>query len=84
MFDRHRQPWQCSIITDCRGGTVMVLPASCPHSVVTMGNCRLKIKVLNIPLSGRGGGGSDHKCLAHKGEKKYCHQSFVTTPQPGK
>ena len=19
MFDRHRQPWQCSIITDCGG-----------------------------------------------------------------
>ena len=19
MFDRHRQPWQCSIKTDCRG-----------------------------------------------------------------
>ena len=28
-----------------RGRTVMVLPASCPHSVVvTMGNCRHKIK----------------------------------------
>ena len=37
--------------------TVMVLPASCPHSVVvTMGNCRLKIKVLDIPLGGGGGG----------------------------
>ena len=52
MFDRHRQPWQCSI-----GRTVMVLPASCPHSVVvTMGNCRHKIKVLDIPLGGGGGG----------------------------
>ena len=30
----------------------MVLPASCPHSmVVTMGNYRHKVKVLNIPLS---------------------------------
>ena len=38
------------------GGTVMVLPASCPHSVlVTMGNCRNKIKVLDIPLGGGGG-----------------------------
>ena len=46
----------------------MVLPASCPHSVVTMGSYRLEIKVLNIPLSG-GGGGSGHKCLAHKGKK---------------
>ena len=36
-----------------RGRTVMVLPASCPHSVVvTMGNCRHKIKVLDIPLGG--------------------------------
>ena len=29
----------------------MVLPASCPHSVVvTMGNCRHKINVLDIPI----------------------------------
>ena len=39
-----------------RGKTGMVLPASYPHSVlVTMGNCRSKIKVLDIPL-GEGGG----------------------------
>ena len=39
-----------------RGKTVMVLPASCPYSVlVTMGNCRNKIKVLDIPLGGGGG-----------------------------
>ena len=39
------------------GKTVMVLPASCPHSVmVTIGNCRHKIKV-DIPLGGGGGGG---------------------------
>ena len=58
MFDRHRQPWQCSIITYCGGGgggggggTVMVLPASCPFSVVVIiGNCRHKIKVMEIPL----------------------------------
>ena len=31
----------------------MVLPASCPHSVVvTMGNCRHKINVLDISLGG--------------------------------
>ena len=54
MFDRHRQPWQCSIIIDC-GEKLMILPASCSHSVVvTMGNCRHKIKVLDIP---QGGGG---------------------------
>ena len=41
-----------------RGRTVMVLPASCPHSVVvTMGNCRHKIKVLKFPWAGGGGGG---------------------------
>ena len=34
-----------------RGRTVMFLPASCPHSVVvTMGNCRHKFKVLDVPL----------------------------------
>ena len=46
----------------------MVLPASCPHSVVvTMGNYRHKIKVLNIPL-GRGGGGmiTNDKCIKAK------------------
>ena len=41
-----------------RGRTVMVLPASCPRSVVvTLGNCRHKIKVLDIPLGWAGGGG---------------------------
>ena len=54
----------------------MVLPASCPHSVVvTMGNCRHKVTALDIPLGW---------CVVHKGEKNYAHQSFVTTPQPGK
>ena len=57
MFDRHRQRWQCSLITDWGGRTVMVLPASCAHSVVvTMGNCRPKIKVLDIPPGLWGGG----------------------------
>ena len=33
-----------------RERTVMVLPASCPDSVVvTVGNCRHKINVLDIP-----------------------------------
>ena len=45
-----------------RGRIIMVLPASCPQSVVvTMGNCRHKIKVLDIPLGGGGGGVSGHK-----------------------
>ena len=40
-----------------QGITVMVLPASCPHSVVvTMGNFRHKSKVLDIPLYWGGGG----------------------------
>ena len=35
-----------------QGRTVMVLPASCPNSmVVSMGNCRHKVKVLDIPSS---------------------------------
>ena len=55
-----------------RGRSVMVLPASCPHSlVVTMGNCRHKIKVLNIPVGGGGGGGggavvTNDKCVKAK------------------
>ena len=41
-----------------RGRTVLVWPASCPHSVVvTMVELQT---VLDIPL-GRGGGGSGHK-----------------------
>ena len=44
-----------------RGRTVMVLPASCPHSVlVTMGMCNHEIKVMEIPLGGWGRG-SGHK-----------------------
>ena len=67
-----------------QGRTVMVLTASCPHSVVViMGNFRLKIKVLDIPM-GWGGGGNGHKLLVHIGEINNAHQSFVTTFQPGK
>ena len=48
----------------------MVLPASYPHSVlVTMGNCRNKIKVLDIPLGGVVGGGAvdtNDKCIKAK------------------
>ena len=59
----------------------MVLPASCPHSVVvTMGNCRHKVTVLDIPL----GWCVVTNDLLHKGEKNYAHQPFVTTPQPCK
>ena len=51
----------------------MVLPASCPHSVVvTMGNCRHKVTVLDISLDW---------CIK---AKKIAHQPFVTTPQLGK
>ena len=54
----------------------MVLPASCPHSVVvTMGNCRHKDTVLDIPLGW---------CVVTNDEKKYAHQPFDTTPKPGK
>ena len=63
-----------------RGRTVMVLPASCPHSgVVIMGNRRHKVTVLDIPL-GWCVVTNDY-CIQ---QKKYAHQPFVTTPQPGK
>ena len=56
-----------------QGRTVIVLPASCPHSVVvTMGNCRHTIKVLDNPLAvGWGGVGAgavvtNDKCIKAK------------------
>ena len=62
MFDRHRQPWQCSIITDCRGELSWFCQLVVPTVWWLLWNCRLKIKVLDIiPLGGggvvRGGGG---------------------------
>ena len=51
------------------GSTVMVLPSSFPHSVVvTMGNCRHTIKVLDIPLGWGGGGAvvSNDECIKAK------------------
>ena len=48
-----------------------------------MGNCRHKIKVLDINLGEGGGGGSGHKWLVYKGVINYADQSFVTTPQSG-
>ena len=40
------------------GRTVVVLPASCPYSVVVIiENCRHKVKVLDIPLCVCVGGG---------------------------
>ena len=39
-----------------RGRTVMVLPASCPYSlVVTMGNWDTKLKSSTFPWAGEGG-----------------------------
>ena len=63
----------------------MVLPASCPHSVVVKYYGELQTKnesLLHSP--GLGGGDSGHKWLVHKGEINYVHQPFVTMPQPGK
>ena len=59
----------------------MVLPASCPHSkMVTMGNCRHEVKVLDIPLSW----GWSQMAGAKKNERNYVHQSFVVTHKSGK
>ena len=80
MFDRHRQPWQCSIITDCGGE----LSWFCQLAVPPVWWLLCGTEAQNIPLGGGGGGGSGHKRLVHKGEINYAHQSSVTTPQPGK
>ena len=62
----------------------MVLPASCPCSmVVTMGNCRHSQSLRHSSELG-GGGGGGHKRLVHKDERNYVHQSFVATHKPGK
>ena len=84
MFDRHRQPWQCSIVTDCGGE----LPWFCQLAVPTvwwllLGNADTKSKSSTFPWA-EGGRGSGHKLLVHKGEINYAQESFVTTPQPGK
>ena len=54
-------------INRLRGRTVVALGACCPENMVaTMGNCRHKIKVLDIPLGeGRGGGAvvTNDKCM---------------------
>ena len=57
MFNRDRQTWQCSIITDCEGELTWFCQLAVPQCRVTFGKCRHKIKVLDIPLGGGGGGG---------------------------
>ena len=48
-----------------RGRTVMVLPASCPQSVVvTMASCKHKVKTLDIPLGW--GVVTNDKCIKTK------------------
>ena len=59
MFDRHRQPRQCSTITDCGEE----LSWFCQLAVLTVwllqwGTADTKIKVLDIPLGWGGGGGA--------------------------
>ena len=63
-----------------RGRTVMVLAASCPHSVVvTMGNCRHKVTVLDIPMGW---------CVVTNDQsikaKKICAPAIFNHAQPGK
>ena len=60
MFDRHRQPWQFTIITDCGGE----LSRFCQLALPTVwwllwGTADTKLKSLTFPWAG--GGGSGHK-----------------------
>ena len=60
-----------------RGRTVMVLPASCPKSVVvTMASCKHKVKTLDIPLGW--GVVTNYKCIKTKNNMRTSHL------QPGK
>ena len=55
------------------GRTAMVLPASWPHGVVvTMGNCRGKTKVLDIPLGWGGEGGQWSQMTSALRQNKSC------------
>ena len=55
VFDRHRQPWQCSIITDCEGE----LSWFCQLSVPTVwwllsGTADANAKSTTLPWAGEG------------------------------
>ena len=59
MFDRHSQPWQCSVITDCG----RELSWFCQLAVPTVwwllcGTADTKSKSSIFPWAGGGGGGA--------------------------
>ena len=56
MFDRQREPWQCSIITDCHGFDSWLSPQC--GGYVLWGTADTKSTSSTTP---GGGGGSGHK-----------------------
>ena len=58
MFDRHRQAWQCSIITDCVGELSWFCQLAFPTVWwLQWGTADTKSKSLTFPWSGGGRGG---------------------------
>ena len=60
MFDRNRQTWQCSIITDCGGEMPWFSQIAVPTVwLLLWRTADTKSKSSTFPRAG--GGGSDHK-----------------------
>ena len=58
MFDKHRQPWQCSIITDCRGKLSCFCQLAAPTVCwLIWGTADTNQSPRHCPGRGGGGGG---------------------------
>ena len=58
MFDRQRQPWQCSIITDCGEKLSWFCQLAAPTVCwLLWGTAETKSKSSTFPWAGGGGGG---------------------------
>ena len=57
MFDRHRQPWQCSVITDCGGKLAWFSQLAVPTMWwLLWGTADIKSSPRHSPERGGGGG----------------------------